>query len=250
MQSIFRLPWCSDQIAPKMSEKLPLEAMRQAPVVDLSGLSQLKRKRTDSTPDAASLPRISPKKQRPDAPPQLPPLQTRLPTKPDVLASAQPVAQPYATPLPTPRDLSQHDSLSSFKLSFGTPSTGPQTPTKMASKDTLMSGMNDATTETTSDLTSLQQVIDNEFNMQILMKHNELRLIEQELAKCQIALEQLRRCEVRPYPGMETPSVSISSGTGPAVAPPPGYTRPSHPAADRPKSVILMCKLPSIRTLF
>lgn len=84
--------------------------------------------------------------------------------------------------------------------------------------------------QTGNDRTRLQQVIENEFNMQILMKHNELRLIEQELAKCQIALEQLRRVELRPYPGGEKPSADVSAGTGPSVLPPSGYTKPMHPA--------------------
>ena len=71
---------------------------------------------------------------------------------------------------------------------------------------TLMSDARGKTADDVDELTPLQQVIDNEFNMQILMKHNELRLIEQELAKCQIALEQLRRCEIQPFPGFEGPA--------------------------------------------
>jgi ADA HAT complex component 1 len=78
-------------------------------------------------------------------------------------------------------------------------------------------------------MTPLQQVIDNEFNMAMLMKHNELRLIEQELAKCQVALEQLRRCELRPYPGYDCPSSDVTAGTGPAIAPGPGMSRPAYP---------------------
>lgn len=79
-------------------------------------------------------------------------------------------------------------------------------------------------------LTTAQQIIENEFNVQILMKHNELRLIEQELAKCQVSLEQLRRCELRPYPGAAGFSTAIAEGTGPTIAPSAGFSRPSHPA--------------------
>lgn len=78
--------------------------------------------------------------------------------------------------------------------------------------------------------TPAQQMIENQFNVQILMKHNELRLIEQELAKCQISLEQLRRCELRPYPGATGLSMAVTEGTGSAIAPTPGFSRPSHPA--------------------
>ncbi|KAF2719481.1 hypothetical protein K431DRAFT_305081 [Polychaeton citri CBS 116435] len=75
-------------------------------------------------------------------------------------------------------------------------------------------------------LSALQKIIEQEFNMQILMKHRELRLIEQELAKCQIGLEQLRRCELKPYPGHDTMSLDISSGTGAAVKPDSGPVPP------------------------
>ena len=70
-----------------------------------------------------------------------------------------------------------------------------------------------------SGLTPLQQTIESQFSLEILLKHRELRLIDQELAKCQIALEQLRRCEVMPYPAATSdPDImqSVSSGLGPA----------------------------------
>lgn len=69
------------------------------------------------------------------------------------------------------------------------------------------------------DLSPLQQTIESQFSLEILLKHRELRLIDQELAKCQVALEQLRRCEVMPYPAVSSdPNVMamVSSGTGPA----------------------------------
>lgn len=47
---------------------------------------------------------------------------------------------------------------------------------------------------------ALRQAIEAQFSLEILLKHRELRLIEQEFAKCQIALEQLRRCQIFPYP--------------------------------------------------
>ncbi|TLD22478.1 hypothetical protein E2P81_ATG07671 [Venturia nashicola] len=76
----------------------------------------------------------------------------------------------------------------------------------------------------------LRAVIEAQLNLEILHKHNELRLIEQELAKCQIGLEQLRRCEVLPYPGLQSPSMAVSSGTGPSLQSPAGYSSPSSPA--------------------
>lgn len=75
--------------------------------------------------------------------------------------------------------------------------------------------------------------IESQINLETLLKHNELRLIEQELAKCQVALEQLRRCHVIPYPGhTESPITAeqISTGTGPALEPAAGLSHPEHAA--------------------
>ena len=75
------------------------------------------------------------------------------------------------------------------------------------------------------DVDRVKDVIQQQFGLEILLKHNELRLIEQELAKCQTALEQLRRCHLIPYPtSCPTPQqmMDISSGKGAAVRPRPG----------------------------
>ncbi|KAG0646003.1 hypothetical protein D0Z07_7762 [Hyphodiscus hymeniophilus] len=67
----------------------------------------------------------------------------------------------------------------------------------------------------------VRETIDAQFSLEILLKHNELRLINQELAKCQVALEQLRRCSLIPYPTSQGTSESmwnISNGIGPALA--------------------------------
>jgi len=72
----------------------------------------------------------------------------------------------------------------------------------------------------TSDLDAAREVIEYQFGLEILLKHDELRLINQELAKCQVALEQLRRCHLIPYPvTCPTPAqmLDISSGKGPAL---------------------------------
>lgn len=78
--------------------------------------------------------------------------------------------------------------------------------------------------------TELQQIIEHQFNLEILMKHRELRLIEQELAKCQIALEQLRRCEIVPFPGSTGLSEAVSDGTGSSLKAQYGVTEPQNPA--------------------
>ncbi|MCJ1404312.1 hypothetical protein MMC11_007537 [Xylographa trunciseda] len=75
-----------------------------------------------------------------------------------------------------------------------------------------------ATVSDASTMTSLQEIIESQFGLEILLKHNELRLIDQEIAKCQVALEQLRRCQLIPYPAL-TSSIgdmqAVSGGVGP-----------------------------------
>lgn len=92
------------------------------------------------------------------------------------------------------------------------------------------SSANNPTPAMKSDLTSAQQAIEAQVNYEILLKHNELRLIEQELAKCQISLEQLRRCSLIPFPGTEGLSENVSGGVGPALQTPSGYTEPQYAA--------------------
>lgn len=66
---------------------------------------------------------------------------------------------------------------------------------------------------------ALREAIEAQFSLEILLKHRELRLIEQEFAKCQIALEQLRRCQVFPYPATSSTYKGMqaaSTGSGAA----------------------------------
>ncbi|KAK3316697.1 hypothetical protein B0H66DRAFT_478305 [Apodospora peruviana] len=79
------------------------------------------------------------------------------------------------------------------------------------------------------DLERAKDAIQYQFGLEVLLKHRELRLINQELAKCQVALEQLRRCHLMPYPVQcPTPSqmLDISSGKGPALKTAPGQPIP------------------------
>ncbi|KAK5171350.1 uncharacterized protein LTR77_004494 [Saxophila tyrrhenica] len=231
MQSIFRLPWCSDPIAPK-SDHAVLEKMRASPVVEIPALQKLKRKRTNSSEMSPS--RAQDNKKARTGHYELPPIQVSnfqaggkpsFTETPAQISEASPALN--APAMPARPDTERHSpNAGSLRM------TGQQTPPKPADtpRETNVMALQVPASEDAKGYTPLQQVIENEFNMQILMKHNELRLIEQELAKCQTALEQLRRCELRPYPGSERPSEALTSGTGPAVAPPPGFTRPSHPA--------------------
>ncbi|KAH0613291.1 uncharacterized protein H6S33_009671 [Morchella sextelata] len=55
-------------------------------------------------------------------------------------------------------------------------------------------------------LQNLRETISQQFDIEILLKHRELGLIEQEIAKTQICIEQLRRCTVKPY---QSPEISL-----------------------------------------
>ena len=66
---------------------------------------------------------------------------------------------------------------------------------------------------------ALCEAIEAQYSLEILLKHRELRLIEQEFAKCQIALEQLRRCQIFPYPASSSTFEGMhaaSTGSGKA----------------------------------
>ncbi|KAJ5281860.1 hypothetical protein N7478_007232 [Penicillium angulare] len=84
----------------------------------------------------------------------------------------------------------------------------------------------------TMDVDRLRDTITAQLSLEVLLKHNELRLIDQEIAKCQVSLEQLRRCAEIPYPGSSVtgPSADVSSGTGASVWVPGNGPAPMSPA--------------------
>ena len=66
---------------------------------------------------------------------------------------------------------------------------------------------------------AFREAIEAQFNLELLLKHRELRLIEQEFGKCQIALEQLRRCQIFPFPALSSTFEGMqaaSTGSGQA----------------------------------
>lgn len=74
----------------------------------------------------------------------------------------------------------------------------------------------DATTQAIVGDTVQSQML-----LEILLTHNELRVIDQNLAKAQAAFEQLRRCHLIPYPlsqGTPDAMLNIRAGAGPALS--------------------------------
>jgi ADA HAT complex component 1 len=251
MQSIFRLPWSTE---PPGLDKVPFQRPRQMPVVDIPMLNKLKRKRTDS-PEA---PPTSPasahlvkkwKCAHGEAKPPVLDLATATAT-----ATATVESQPFAVSAPTPspakidrkvvatapngKENVRPKSAKPAKEALSAPPAGaPVKPARASSNGVsnapkpTASALPAESHATTADgcMTRTQQVLEQEFNLAILLKHDELRLIEQELAKCQVALEQLRRCHLVPFPGASGLSENVSLGVGPALKPQPGYTRPEAP---------------------
>ncbi|TGZ77621.1 hypothetical protein EX30DRAFT_195598 [Ascodesmis nigricans] len=90
-------------------------------------------------------------------------------------------------------------------------------------------------------LESIRAHISEQFDIEILLKHREMRMIEQEIAKTQISLEQLRRCSLLPY--TQSPEAQLDAQGNGLIPPAPGvvdgpYTRHyrqwliPHPALD------------------
>lgn len=59
----------------------------------------------------------------------------------------------------------------------------------------------DEQSEADPALDKIRHQINFHLNQQILVKHRELRMLQAEMAKCSISLEQMRRCHDNPYPG-------------------------------------------------
>lgn len=231
MQAVFRFPWSSDCSADRRAEKASLQNSCQLPMVDIPLLNRLKRKRTDSVDSTLSpgrpLPKrvgeyvASPTHANSALPGLLPPAGVSAglstPRKPEKLkletatpscslAEKNPLLRQQKTPCIAPDNVTQRPPAY----------LPPQKPTM------------DST-----GLTPLQQIIESQINLEILLKHDELRLIDQEIAKCQVALEQVRRCQLIPYPGQDPTTgeaVDVSTGTGPAARPIAGNPLPSQPA--------------------
>ncbi|RAR04490.1 retrograde transporter protein [Stemphylium lycopersici] len=222
MQSMFRLPWCNESPGDKIMEKSTLHKSRPLPVVEMPNfMNKIKRKRTDS-PEPSSAQHAHVVKKWKGAHGEVKPSAVNGNAKPASdhaclgdaprAASAEVLdARPKAQP-------ARKESASKSKTSK------PQQPT--AKPDST----NTPATTTDSGMTAVQQAIEAQINYEILLKHNELRLIEQELAKCQVSLEQLRRCSLIPFPGTEGLNEDVSLGVGASLLPASGYTEPQYAA--------------------
>jgi ADA HAT complex component 1 len=232
MQSMFRLPWSSEAPGDKIMEKAALHKSRPVPVVEIPNfMSKLKRKRTDS-PEPASTQQAQMLKKWKGANGEVKPAVVDRGQVIDAVVE-KPVKPAEAQSQETPKIASAEVLQSRPKAQPSRKESTSQSKAIKTQKPTAnpdSSAANDPTLTMETNLNEVQQQIEHQFNLEILLKHNELRLIEQELAKCQVALEQLRRCSLIPYPGTEGLSQDVSNGVGPSLQPPAGYTEPQFAA--------------------
>ncbi|KAF9693914.1 hypothetical protein EKO04_008251 [Ascochyta lentis] len=230
MQSMFRLPWSTESPGDRIMEKATLHKSRQMPVVEIPtfNMNQIKRKATDS-PEPASTQHAHVVKKWKSAQGEM---------KPAVAKSAANSAHGVATESSQPGDAQSMPQAASADVLESRPKAQlPRKDSVLKSKtlkpqqpNVKSETANIPETSTASNLTAVQQAIEAQISYEILLKHNELRLIEQELAKCQISMEQLRRCSMIPFPGTEGLSDDLSRGVGAALQPPTGYTEPQFAA--------------------
>ncbi|KAI9686523.1 MAG: hypothetical protein M1822_003534 [Bathelium mastoideum] len=227
MQTIFRLPWATEQVGDRLDYQKP----RQSPMVEIPYLSKLKRKRSDSADLSltTSAPDIKRQKAGLGAFPNKQMVDT------DVLHASSVAEAQQDEQKSRPKEKGQVRSTDKDQPLKRQARVDHQQESSSPRPDKSSPSLPPTSSQgTASDMKSLgdpfSQTIQTVINQEILLKHRELRLIEQELAKCQTSLEQIRRCRLIPYPGSQGVTQDISSGTGPALEPQPGFTRPQCPA--------------------
>jgi ADA HAT complex component 1 len=246
MQTIFRLPWSTEPSSDEaLAEKMYMhKQQRPKPRVEIPLLNTIKRKRTDSADASPKTNALHVKKLKSERDGAVQP--SSMPAKGvDAVADFRPHVFSAVGDKPVKQERAV-GNVSTFQLwKEKEPSTSgvttPSVASSLAPTPTTTENVSGsafdafAITETAmadpdSNLDKLRAIIEAHINLEILHKHNELRLIDQELAKCQVSLEQLRRCELMPYPGSTGPSQDVTKGTGKSLKAPAGYTEPQYPA--------------------
>ncbi|KAF7712760.1 Uncharacterized protein PECH_007334 [Penicillium ucsense] len=108
----------------------------------------------------------------------------------------------------------------------------PASPPSTIAREAVSEPTKPPTTKARPSANLVRDTINAQLSLEVLLKHNELRLIDQEIAKCQVALEQLRRCAEIPYPGSAVSAISadVSAGVGASVLAPGNGPAPISPA--------------------
>jgi ADA HAT complex component 1 len=230
MQSMFRLPWSTESPGDKIMEKSTLHKSRPMPVVEMPHfMNKIKRKRTDS-PEPASAQHAHVVKKWKGAHGESKPAVSAIGSA-NSMNGVVPESVKFATAQAAPK-VPTAEAVDSRPKAQPSRKEGPSKSKVVKVQKTAAKpeSVNIPTITMDTGLSPVQQAIEAQIDMEILLKHNELRLIEQELAKCQVALEQLRRCSLVPFPGTEGLSEDLSMGIGASLQPPSGHTAPQYAA--------------------
>ncbi|KKZ63005.1 hypothetical protein EMCG_02621 [[Emmonsia] crescens] len=212
---MFRLlPWSSVVGGNKVTAeevKMLAAPQRRSPIVESPAIHKLKRKRANSgevdtpAPEHSHPSRIYARLHDANS-------NDRTTTSPQPLSSVIKVESPKES---LQRDTPSHNSLQT--TSQITESGDKSLSTNVAKSEST----SPARTVLKMDTKILRRTLESQLSLEILLKHDELRLIDQEMAKCQVALDQLRRCSEIPYPGSNVSGISnaVSNGTGNAILP-------------------------------
>lgn len=199
--------------------KLLAAKQRVSPVMDTPKLNKLKRKRAES--DGSESGRNG--KMRVDRGPQvvIPRMNSASDGPMPIAVNSGPGAASVISLLHSKPDHSLHNSADGLSVHRTEPSMEPQSPAReKTSLQPVQAPMAASRARSTDrryserEMKQIHQTIEAQLGLEILMKHNELRLIDQEIAKSQVALEQLRRCHEIPYPASNV-SATVSHGVGP-----------------------------------
>jgi len=205
MQALSNIHWFSELLSDR-HEKLACAKPRHMPPVEPSLFNKLKRRMTDTNYEA-----IAPSDE---------PAPKRIKTRATVVTPTRHLEKPQL-------GLESTIKAPAFENTHA--------PVALLDQETQVPATISADLKVVNSERSvkLRQKVEAQINLEILLKHQELRLIEQELGKCQIALEQLRRCHIIPFSGNEGSPLTadqVTTGTGPALQAEPGFSQPPHPA--------------------
>ncbi|OJD20587.1 hypothetical protein ACJ73_08078 [Blastomyces percursus] len=212
---MFRLlPWSSAVGGNKVTAeevKMLAAPQRRSPIVETPAIHKLKRKRASSGDRGNTAPEHS-QSSKIYARPHDANANDRRTISPHSPSSAMKMESPKAS---SQRDTPSNNSLRT--ISQTTESGDKPPPTNQAKPESTPP----ASTVPKMDTETLRRTLEAQLSLEILLKHDELRLIDQEMAKCQVALDQLRRCSEIPYPGSSVAGLSagVSNGTGNAILP-------------------------------
>ncbi|CCX05069.1 Similar to Protein AHC1; acc. no. Q12433 [Pyronema omphalodes CBS 100304] len=136
--------------------------------------------------------------------------------------------------LPNHQPLHQH---ANGFASEGQPGAGVDNKGVQTAAIPLAESARSTASDRTPSLESIRSTISEQFDIEIVLKHKELANIEKEIARTQIAMEQLRRCHLLPYHESFEAQIHASLNYTPPTANPyniPDYAPPPEGVVDGP----------------